>query len=262
LFQLVRVDSASYRYHVVQDNGLPDEPLTSFVEEQRQCLAEGSVVLYARELLAFLNWSQSDPIAVRNGWTSSGSNREIRQLVRQYLTVAANCKISLRPDQLGLKVAYVNQTSGTHINPQAFLCGLRRFYDFLIDRSDYKEANPLAVAGYAGVMRELHRSRHAMMREIAGRNPMPPASGIDPPHDIRLSSNFFRCAAREWLPQSIDDPLFPSAVYAAGREREWGLREFCIARTLFESGARISEVACLTAGDWAVSQFSESVFGV
>jgi hypothetical protein len=75
------------------------------------------------------------------------------------------------------------------------------------------------------------------MREIAGRNPMPAASGVDAPNDIRLSSNYFRCAGREWLPQSIDDPSFPSTVYAAGREYVWGLREFCIMRTLFESGA-------------------------
>src|ERR1700756_901427 len=81
------------------------------------------------------------------------------------------------------------------------------------------------------------------------------ASGVGPPTDIRLSSNFFRCAGREWLPQSVDDPLFPSAVYAAGREYGWGLREFCIVRTLFESGARISEVIGLTAADWAVSRF-------
>jgi integrase len=57
------------------------------------------------------------------------------------------------------------------------------------------------------------------------------------------------------LPQSVDDPLFPSAVYAAGREYGWSLREFCIVRTLFESGARISEVIGLTAADWAVSRF-------
>jgi integrase len=84
---------------------------------------------------------------------------------------------------------------------------------------------------------------------------MPAASGVDPPRNIRLSSNFFRCAGREWLPRSVDDSLFPSAVYAAGREYGWGLREFCIVRTLFESGARISEVIGLTAGDWAVSRF-------
>jgi integrase len=44
-------------------------------------------------------------------------------------------------------------------------------------------------------------------------------------------------------------------VYAAGREYGWELREFCIVRTLFESGARISEVIGLTAADWAVSRF-------
>lgn len=255
MLQLVRVKGSGYRYHVVRSDGLPDEPLTAFIEEQRHCLAEGSVALYARELLAFLNWSQTDPIVVRNGWTVQASSIQVRQLVRQYLTVAANCKVSVRPDQLGLKVAYVNETSGTHINAQAFLSGLRRFYDFLIDRSDYRDANPLAVAGYSSAVRDLNRARHAAVRDVTGRNQMPAASGVDPPTNIRLSSNFFRCAGREWLPLSVDDPLFPSAVYAAGSDYGWGLREFCIVRTLFESGARISEVIGLTAADWAVSRF-------
>jgi integrase len=218
-------------------------------------LAEGSVALYARELLAFLNWSQSDAIVIRNGWSAFGSITEVRQLVRQYLSVAASCKITLRPDQLGLKVAYVNESAGTHINTRVFLCALRRFYDFLIERSEYKDTNPLAVAGYSAAVRELHRSRHAAMRKMIGRNPMPAASGVDPPTEIRLSSNFFRCAGREWLPHSVDDPLFPEAIYAAGRGYGWGIREFCIVRTLFESGARISEVIGLTAADWAVSRF-------
>jgi integrase len=255
MLQLVRVKDSSYRYHVVRSDGLPDEPLTSFIEEQRHCLAEGSVALYARELLAFFNWSQADPIVVRNGWRVLSSGMEVQQLIRQYLAVAASCKITVRPDQLGLKVAYVNETSGTQINTRMFLCALRRFYDFLIERSDYKEANPLAVPGYSAAVRELHRSRHAAICEMTGRNTMPAVSGVDPPTDIRLSSNFFRCAGREWLPQSVDDPQFPNAVYAAGREHGWGLREFCIARTLFESGARISEVISLTAADWAVSRF-------
>jgi integrase len=255
LLRLVRVKNSGYRYHIVRADGLPDVLLTAFVEEQRQCMAEGSVSLYARELLAFLNWSQSDPIAVRNSWTAFSSSTQVRQLVRQYLTVAASCMVSIRPDQLGLKVAYVNQTSGTHINTRAFLCGLRRFYDFLIDRSDYKDANPLALAGYGAAIRELHRARHATIREMMGRNPMPAASGVDPPSDIRLSSNFFRCAGRKWLPQTVDDSLFPGAIYAAGREYGWSLREFCIVRTLFESGARISEVTNLTVADWAISGF-------
>ena len=113
MLQLVRVKGSVYRYHVIRGDGLPDEPLTAFVEEQRRCLAEGSVSLYARELLAFLNWSESDPIAIRNGWTALSLSIQVRQLVRQYLSVAASCKIAVRPDQLGLKVAYVNETAGT-----------------------------------------------------------------------------------------------------------------------------------------------------
>ena len=58
---------------------------------------------------------------------------QVRQLVRQYLSVAASCKISVRPDQIGLKVAYVNETAETHINTRVFLCALRRFYEFLIE---------------------------------------------------------------------------------------------------------------------------------
>jgi hypothetical protein len=55
VLQLVRVKGSSFRHHVVRSDGLPDEPLTAFIEQQRHCLAEGSVSLYARELLAFLN---------------------------------------------------------------------------------------------------------------------------------------------------------------------------------------------------------------
>src|SRR6266571_5292771 len=77
------------------------------------------------------------------------------------------------------------------------------------------------------------------MREIAGRNPMPAVSGVDAPNDIRLSSNYFRCAGREWLPQSIDDPFFPSTVYAAGRE--YGCRyEPAVNRTYEEMAAHYS----------------------
>ena len=65
MLQLVRVNGSSYRYHVVRADGLPDEPLTAFVEEQRHCLAEGSVSLYARELLAFLKFAPDRLLALR-----------------------------------------------------------------------------------------------------------------------------------------------------------------------------------------------------
>jgi integrase len=54
---------------------------------------------------------------------------------------------------------------------------------------------------------------------------------------------------------TIDDPAFPAAVYEAGRRYGWSPREHCVARLLFESGARISEVLSLTAADWAFGDF-------
>jgi integrase len=94
------------------------------------------------------------------------------------------------------------------------------------------------------------------MRAVTGRAPMPAISGVDvPPTDFRLSENYFRFVRTQWQPQSIDDADFPRAVYAAGQQYGWSLREMCITRMLFESGARVSEVVALTAGDWAESQF-------
>lgn len=85
---------------------------------------------------------------------------------------------------------------------------------------------------------------------------MPAASGVDPTcRRLRLSQNYFRSINDEWVPKTIDDPNFPHLVYAAGKAFGWNLRELCIARTLFESGARISEVCALTAADWSVSHF-------
>jgi len=85
---------------------------------------------------------------------------------------------------------------------------------------------------------------------------MPGVSGVDPPFDrLRFSQNYFRSIRDEWVPQTINDPDFPNLIYAAGKDFGWKLRELCIARTLFESGARISEVCSLSAADWSVSQF-------
>jgi integrase len=102
---------------------------------------------------------------------------------------------------------------------------------------------------------DLRNGYREAVRAAEGRGPMPSVSGVDPPFGIRLSANFFRCVDREWIPRTIDDPDFPHLVYNAGKEYGWGLREVCVVRMLFESGARISEILDLTALDWSVSQF-------
>jgi hypothetical protein len=86
---------------------------------------------------------------------------------------------------------------------------------------------------------------------------MPAKSGVDPPApDLRLSENYFRHINNEWVPRTVDDVDFPNLVYAAGKKYGWSLRELCVTRTLFESGARISEICSLTANDWSFSHFT------
>lgn len=102
---------------------------------------------------------------------------------------------------------------------------------------------------------DLRNGYRKAVRATEKRDPMPSVSGVDPPFGIRLSANFFRCVDQEWTPRTIDDPDFPHLVYSAGKDYGWGLREMCVVRILFESGARISEILDLTAQDWSVSQF-------
>jgi hypothetical protein len=240
---------------VVRADGLPDVELTLFADSQMKALSPSSVPVYLREILAFINWSACDPIVGGNRWSLFGLPNEVRNVIRQYLTVGARCSVVVRPDMAGLKATYVNETSATRINIRILLTALKRFYNHLILRGAYCHANPLVHESAAGMIATLRNSYRLAVLETEGRGPMPAVSGVDPPSGIRLSQNFFRCVQKEWVPQTIDDPYFPGMIYRAGKNWGWGLREMCIVRTLFESGARISEIVDLTASDWAVSQF-------
>jgi integrase len=248
--------TGDFAIHVVRENGLPDVALTVFANDLRRILSDGSVRGYLRESLAFVNWCASDPVTWTRQWSWDAQPPQVRQAVRQYLTVAAECRITVRPDTLGLKASYINATAGTRINVGLLLVALKKLYDVLSDRGLYAFANPMVHEAARQTMGEVRRQRREAMRAVTGRAPMPAISGVDvPPTDLRLSENYFRLVRTHWQPQSIDDPGFPRAVYAAGQAYGWSLRELCITRTLFESGARVSEVVALTAGDWAVSHF-------
>jgi site-specific recombinase XerD len=255
LLKLLSTPLSIYRYQVVRADGLPDVELTLFADDQMKALSPSSVPVYIREILSFINWSECDPIVTGNRWSLFGPPVEVRNVIRQYLTVAARCKVVVRPDMAGLKASYVNETSATRINIRVFLTALKRFYDHLIFRHVYCHANPLIHESAAGMLAALRNTYRRAVREMEGRDPMPAVSGVDPPSGIRLSQNFFRCVQKEWVPQTIDDPHFPGLIFRAGNNWGWGLREKCIVRTLFESGARISEILDLTALDWAVSHF-------
>jgi hypothetical protein len=208
-----------------------------------------------REVVLFANWALGDCVVAAQGWRLYGEPREIRNLVQEYLTKVGECRVTRRPDTLGIRVAYVNAADGKRINVRLLLAALKRLYEVLADSDLYAFPNPLVHAEAKRAIAEFRRRSRMAMLASAGRPTMPDASGIDPPEDIRLSENYFRLVRRERQPRSIDDPEFPSRVYAAGEQFGWALREVCVARALLESGARISEVFDLTAADWAVSSF-------
>ena len=253
--KLVSTPNLDHQYQVVRADGLPDVPLTLFASDLLKSLSPSSVPIYMREVLAAFEWAQSDDIVLRNHWSLFGPPAEVRNVLREYLTVAAKCKLTTRADRLGVKVTYVCQTSETGINIRILLAALRRFYDYLISSEGYGHANPLLQEQMDQIRADLRNGYRQAVRAAEGRDPMPSVSGVDPPFGIRLSANFFRCVDREWIPRTIDDPDFPHLVYNAGKEYGWGLRELCVVRMLFESGARISEILDLTALDWSVSQF-------
>jgi integrase len=253
--KLVSTPNLDHQYQVVRADGLPDVPLTLFASDLLKSLSPSSVPIYMREVLAAFEWAQSDDIVLRNRWSLFGPPAEARNVLREYLTVAAKCKLTTRADRLGVKVTYVCQTSETGINIRILLAALRRFYDYLISSEGYVHANPLLQEQMDQIRTDLRNGYRQAVRAAEGRDPMPSVSGVDPPFGIRLSANFFRCVDREWIPRTIDDPDFPHLVYNAGKEYGWGLRELCVVRMLFESGARISEILDLTALDWSVSQF-------
>lgn len=255
VLKLISTPDFIHQYQVVRDDGLPDVVLSLFASALMKSLSPGSVPVYMREVVALFNWALSDSTVQRHQWKMLGSVVEVRNIIREYLTVAAKCRLTYRADRTGVKATYVSETQETRIDVRILLAALRRFYDHLISSKIYEPPNPLLHAEMGRVTQELRAQYRRAVHEIEGRDPMPAVSGVDPPSGIRLSANFFRCVDREWLPKTIDDPDFPHLVYTAGKEYGWGLRELCVVRILFEGGGRISEVLDLTALDWSTSQF-------
>jgi integrase len=255
VYKLISTPELSFRYQVVDADGLPEIALTLFAQDQLRSLSESSIPIYFREILLFANWATIDRIAVTQRWNIFGSPHEVRALLREYLMVGAHCKVTVRADLCGLKASYVNATEGTRINVRTLLSALKRMYDFLIVTGRYPFPNPMLHDDIAKVRDDLWDRHRRAIRAVQGRDPMPAGSGVDERSGIRLSENYFRFVQHEWKPRTIDDPAFPNLVQEAGRRFGWKLRELCVSRTLFESGARISEVVGLTALDWAQGGF-------
>jgi hypothetical protein len=255
LHKLISTPGLTYRHQVVDQGGLPNIALTLFAHDLHKSLSDSSVPLYLREIISLTNWANTDQVASAHGWTIFGKPQDVRALVREYLTVGAHCKVTVRADLCGLKVSYISATNGTRVNVRTLLSALKRLYDFLIVTGRYLFPNPMVHEDAAKVRLELREQHRLSIRMLRGREPMPSESGVDERSGIRLSENYFRFIQQDWKPQTIDDPEFPHIVQEAGKRFGWKLRELCVCRTMFESGVRISEAVGLTALDWAHGGF-------
>jgi hypothetical protein len=103
VYRLISTPQLEFPYQVVRPDGLPDASLTLFAREQMQSLSASSVPLYLREIIAFVNWSDSDTVVRRYKWRIDGPPTDVRNILREYLTVAAKCKLTSRADGLGIK---------------------------------------------------------------------------------------------------------------------------------------------------------------
>jgi integrase len=159
-----------------------------------------------------------------------------RRQVADHLRGRLKCKV--RPHRLGIEV--VSLTDGSASSVRIFLSAAKLFYRVMYESRMYPDKNPLVqltVLDQAGTNDEFA--------------PMPERSGVAPPRHRRLSDSYFRLEGADWVPRVIDDPRFPALILMAGKQVSgWALRETCVTRLLFESGARISEVVGLTLADW------------
>src|SRR3974377_1020421 len=124
--KLVSTPNLDHQYQVVLADGLPDVPLTLFANDLLKSLSPASVPIYVGEVLASFHWAQSDEIVGRNRWSLFGPPAEVRNVLREYLTVAAKCKLTTRADRLGVKSTYVCRTSEEGINIRILFDEMRR----------------------------------------------------------------------------------------------------------------------------------------
>ncbi|SRR6266851_1829618 len=205
-------------------------PLTLFASEALRRLSASTARAYVAALQPFF-W---DLLEDGNAWDASPDL--VRRHVADYLRGRLGCKV--RPHRLGIEL--VNLTEGSTSSVRIFLSAVKLFYRVMHEARLYPDHNPLVqltVLDQAGTDEALVL--------------MPERSGVAPPRHRRLSDSYFRLVGGDWVPRVIDDPRFPALILVAGRQvRGWALRETCVTRLLFESGARVSEVVGLTLADW------------
>ncbi|MEP0868820.1 site-specific integrase [Trichocoleus desertorum AS-A10] len=198
---------------------------------------------YLYALLPYFTWLDTDSRQVQAQRHWQEPPEQVRFAVDDYLTQHMRCQIGEHP--LGFQMVY--RTGKTPAEVRTFLTALKCFYKLMKLNGYYSHPNPL-IDSSAKIFTALEAET-----DDANQIPrMPDISGVEKPSPRkRLTDSYFKLESEEWVPQVIDNPDFYRLILEAGRQLpNWGLREGCVTRLLFESGGRISEVVGVTLEDW------------
>ncbi len=219
----------------------PFLPLTEHYHDCIGRISKSSALSYVQCLLPFFTWLDqfSNFQAKRVNWDDSPDI--IRIVIEDYLMTEMACKVKEKGT-----VRFVNRTNKSPNTVNRFLSALKSFYKSLIHLKLYKYSNPL-IDSY--VILDDYKSNIKGVRKDKPR--MPPEAGTeDATLHRRLTDSYFKLINEDWQPEIIGDIHLPYQVYQAGKKVNWSLREVVIARMLFETGARVSEVIELKVEDY------------
>lgn len=239
-----------YRLLVFDESNKAFLPLTDFYDDVSRKISESSALSYLQCLLPFFTWldKHSSYQGRRVQWDHSPES--IRVAVEDYLMDEMACKVREKDS-----FRFVNRSNKSPNTVHRFLSALKSFYKSLITLQQYRYSNPLIDSH---VILGDYKTNTEGVRENKPRIPLV-AGTEDPLVYRRLTDSYFKLINEEWQPEIIDDPLLYHKVKQAGNQANWSLREKVIARMLFETGARASEVIELTIGDYRSRKSSQEV---
>lgn len=218
--------------------------LTSFAKEATLQVTRKTTQVYLYALLPFFTWLETAPLQLSSNNRWNQLPEKVRLAVEDYLNQQMSCQ--LRQHHLGFQL--VRPTAHTPAGVRMFLVALKFFYKLMKRQGYYNHPNPLI-----DFQSEMGATVEEELKSPNEFPLMPSLSGVQEPinRQRRLTDSYYKFAGEEWIPQIIDDPNLPRLLLEGGRQLPgWGLREECVTRMLFDSGARISEVVGLTLADW------------
>lgn len=250
-----------YPIHIVDEFGIPNIELMLYFKTIENNYSPKTIQTYLRELVSFINWSETDGIAVRQGWNFMGHNLEVRELVSYFLKTQLKCSLQVRDDKLGFEVQIIKRTQlAPKKSLNHLLAALTSFYRVMKKANLYHYENPMIGDNAKALIQAERYKKIATFKEVIGRSPMPAASGVDSFQTQRLSAAYFRINGRnEWRPTIISDPLLQQSVLSAGESWGWNIREFALVHILFDTGCRVHEACEITIGDWQHSHFGREI---